>query len=88
MSTDWGTDLSEYDAVLYVQAAPFPQEIECPECNETFQTLIDGEEIGGGDCHECGAWLRYIHDRSRLPENRDDGDGDETEQAGIDGWSA
>lgn len=86
MSTDWGTDLSEYDAVLYVEAAPFPQEIDCPECEETFSALIDGEIIGGGDCPGCGASIRYVHDRARLPENQQD-DEDDTEQAGIDGWS-
>ena len=68
----------ECDTVeLYVETAPFPQTIECPECDAEMRFLIEDTDIGGTRCEKCGVDITYVHDR------RNETTDDETEQSEL-----
>ncbi|MFB6071127.1 MAG: hypothetical protein ABEJ76_08900 [Halanaeroarchaeum sp.] len=52
------------DAVdLFVETAPYPQTIECPECDAEIRLLIESTDLAGTRCEDCGVRINYVHDR-------------------------
>jgi len=67
---------------LYVETAPYPQDIACPDCGHEFDMLIEDEKIAGCLCPGCTAEIRFRHERQTSERVVD-----ETEQNSLDAWS-
>lgn len=76
MTTDNETERETVE--MYVETAPYAQQIDCPNCGRTEAIIIGDEKIGGYLCRGCSVSVDFIHDR-----NPDDQSDDDTEQTLI-----
>lgn len=59
-----------HDHELFVETAPFWQELTCPGCGESFDELLrEGTAIRGSSCPECNDLIQYRFSRGEETED-------------------